>query len=205
MKLPLFSDPVTIIGCFNNQLLSILEPWFLCHTLELFCMFLNYDCHHYMHFCSSVYVSARLQAVLTSLLLLMSWHSMTNCQLTCQGPIWGFQLLVRVKRTRFTTLMHSKGWLVSQSVCQSVSGHKNEQFEQISSLFLHRISDNYKYILYVTYLTNNSHTKICEQNHTTKYLICTSQTTVVRRYVKSKLFWSLPKLLVNKTTPRFQY
>jgi len=34
---------------------------------------------------------------------------MTNCQLTGQGPIWGFKLPVRVKRTRFTTLMHSKG------------------------------------------------------------------------------------------------
>ena len=53
--------------------------------------------------------------------------------------------------------MHSKGWLVSQSVCQSVSGHKNEQFEQISSLFLHQISDKCKYILYVTYLTNKSY------------------------------------------------
>ena len=58
---------------------------------------LYHDCHHYMHFCSSVYVSGRLQAVLTSLLL-VSWHSMPNCQLTGQYP----QLLVR---TKFATLV----------------------------------------------------------------------------------------------------
>jgi len=146
---------------------------------------LNHDCHHYMQFCSSVYVSARLQAVLTSLLLLMTWHSMTNCQLTCQGPIWGFKLPVRVKGQGSQHHCTARGRVyASLSVCLSVSGHKNEQFEQISNTQPFLALDKWQML---------------------KYLMHTSQTTVVEDMWKASFFDFCPNYWWTKPHHKISY